>query len=43
MYNDSFDREEFEEILKEAGLSRFIMSVKQWVERTHLCSLNEGR
>lgn len=35
MYNDSFDREEFEEILKEAGLNRFVMSVKQWVERTH--------
>ena len=35
MYNENFDHEEYEEILKEAGLNRFVMSVKQWVERTH--------
>lgn len=34
MYNDSFDRNEYDAILREAGLNRFIMSVKQWVSRT---------
>lgn len=35
MYNDSFEREEYNAIMQEAGLNRFIMSVKQWVKRTN--------
>ena len=35
MYNSNFNYDEYEEILKEAGLNRFMMSVKQWVERTN--------
>lgn len=35
MYNSNFNYDEYEEILKEAGLNRFIISVKQWVERTN--------
>lgn len=31
MYNIEFNSEAYEEILLEAGLNRFIMSVKQWV------------
>lgn len=35
MYNSNFNYDEYAEILKEAGLNRFMMSVKQWVERTN--------
>ncbi len=35
MYNSNFNYTEYEEILKEAGLNRFMMSVKQWVDRTN--------
>lgn len=35
MYNVEFNTAAYEEILLEAGLNRFIMSVKQWVARTN--------
>ncbi len=35
MYNADFNTAAYEEILLEAGLNRFIMSVKQWVSRTN--------
>jgi len=35
MYNIEFNTVEYEAILMEAGLNRFIMSVKQWVSRTN--------
>jgi hypothetical protein len=35
MYNPDFNSPEFEGIKNEAGLNRFIMSVKQWVEKTN--------
>lgn len=35
MYNPLFNSPEFEGIKMEAGLNRFIMSVKQWIEKTH--------
>ncbi len=35
MYNIDFNKAAYEEILLEAGLNRFIMSVKQWVSRTN--------
>ena len=35
MYNVDFNTTEYEAILMEAGLNRFIMSVKQWVARTN--------
>ena len=35
MYNPGFNSPEFEGIKNAAGLNRFILSVKQWVERTH--------
>ena len=35
LYNEEFDYEEYCKIMKEAGLNRFAMSVKQWVERTN--------
>lgn len=34
MYNPDFNSPEFEGIKNEAGLNRFVMSVKQWVEKT---------
>ena len=33
MYNEDFDTNAYDEIMQEAGLNRFIMSVKQWVTR----------
>jgi hypothetical protein len=33
MYNPSFNSPEFEEIKNQAGLNRFVLSVKQWVEK----------
>ena len=35
MYNEDFDSNAYDEIMQEAGLNRFIMSVKQWVTRTN--------
>ena len=35
MYNPDFNSPEFEGIKNEAGLNRFILSVKQWVEKTN--------
>lgn len=35
MYNENFNIVAYEEIMQEAGLNRFIMSVKQWVSRTN--------
>ena len=35
MYNPDFNSLEFEGIKKEAGLNRFVLSVKQWVEKTN--------
>ena len=34
MYNPNFNSPEFEGIKNEAGLNRFILSVKQWIEKT---------
>jgi hypothetical protein len=35
MYNPNFNSPEFEGIKNAAGLNRFILSVKQWIEKTH--------
>lgn len=35
MYNENFNIHAYDEIMQEAGLNRFIMSVKQWVTRTN--------
>ncbi|MFI3171790.1 MAG: KilA-N domain-containing protein [Eubacteriales bacterium] len=35
MYNEDFNSDAYLEIMQEAGLNRFIMSVKQWVTRTN--------
>lgn len=35
MYNEDFDTDAYDEIMQEAELNRFIMSVKQWVTRTN--------
>ena len=35
MYNANFNSTEFEGIKNEAGFNRFILSVKQWVNKTH--------
>ena len=35
MYNADFNSLEFEGIKNEAGLNRFILSVKQWTEKTN--------
>jgi hypothetical protein len=35
MYNPIFNSPEFEGIKNQAGLNRFSLSVKQWVEKTH--------
>lgn len=35
MYNSDFNTQEYHLIMNEAGLNRFIMSVKQWVNRTN--------
>ncbi|MBK5246943.1 MAG: KilA-N domain-containing protein [Peptostreptococcaceae bacterium] len=34
IYNPNFERDEYTVIMSEAGLNRFVMSVKQWSERT---------
>ena len=35
MYNPNFNSPEFEGIKNEAGLNRFILSVKQWIKKTN--------
>ena len=35
MYNPNFNSPEFEGIKNMAGLNRFILSVKQWIEKTN--------
>jgi hypothetical protein len=35
MYNPHFNSPEFEGIKNSAGLNRFILSVKQWIEKTN--------
>ena len=35
MYNEDFYTDAYYEIMQEAGLNRFLMSVKQWVTRTN--------
>lgn len=35
MYNSEFNTAEYHMIMGEAGLNRFVMSVKQWVNRTN--------
>ena len=35
MYNPKFNSPEFEGIKNEAGLNRFILSVKQWIKKTN--------
>ncbi len=35
LYNEQFDFDEYCNIMQEAGLNRFAMSVRQWVERTN--------
>jgi len=35
MYNPSFNSPEFEGIKNAAGLNRFVLSVKQWIEKTN--------
>lgn len=35
MYNSNFNSPEFEGIKNEAGLNRFVLSVKQWTEKTN--------
>ena len=35
MYNPNFNSPEFEGIKNEAGLIRFVLSVKQWIEKTN--------
>lgn len=43
MYNAGFNTAAYEEIMLEAGLNRFIMSVKQWVLRTNNQSEEDKR
>ena len=35
LYNPDFNYPEFEGIKNQAGLNRFVLSVKQWVEKTN--------
>ena len=35
IYNPNFNSPEFEGIKNAAGLNRFVMSVKQWIEKTN--------
>ena len=39
MYNPNFNSPEFEGIKSQAGLNRFVLSVKQWSERTNSLGL----
>ena len=42
MYNPDFNSPEFEGIKNAAGLNRFILSVKQWVEKTNSHGIPQG-
>lgn len=35
IYNVNFSKTEYEKIMLQAGLNRFVISVKQWVEKTN--------
>ena len=35
MYNEDFNSPEFEGIKNSAGVNRFVLSVKQWIEKTN--------
>jgi len=39
LYNPDFNSPEFEGIKNEAGLNRFTLSVKKWIEKTHAIGL----
>lgn len=39
MYNEDFNSPEFEGIKNQAGLNRFILSVKQWIEKINAIGL----
>ena len=39
MYNPDFNSPEFGGIMAEAGTNRFLLSVKQWIERTNACGI----
>ena len=41
MYNPNFNSPEFEGIKNEAGLNRFILSVKQWIEKQMQLELSQ--
>ena len=43
MYNPNFNSPEFEGIKSQAGLNRFVLSVKQWSERTNSLGLKQWR
>lgn len=39
MYNPSFNSPEFGGIMAEAGTNRFLLSAKQWIDRTNARNL----
>ena len=41
MYNPNFNSPEFEGIKNEVGLNRFILSVKQWVEKLNKIAIQQ--
>jgi hypothetical protein len=43
MYNTNFNSPEFEGIKNQAGLNRFVISVKQWVEKQMILLKTIGR
>jgi hypothetical protein len=42
MHNPSFNSPEFEGIKTEAGLNRFTMSAKQWIQKTNAILTNNA-
>ncbi len=42
LYNPNFNPLEFEGIKNQAGLNRFTLSIKQWVEKTNLVGIDDG-
>ena len=41
MYNPNFNSPEFDGIKNAAGLNRFILSVKQWIEKTNQIAIQQ--
>ena len=41
MYNPNFNSPEFEGIKNAAGLNRFVLSVKQWIEKTNAINIRD--